>query len=547
MPSIATGTDTVTAVDEPRPRMSILIPNYDNGRASSRTGDRDLIGDLLRSLETTLADETTPWEILAHDDGSTDDSRATLRAWAEKRRPDGQPFLTLTEGPHDGCLARIANRLVRAARGEFIARIDGDVICRTPGWVSRLVDRFDAVDASVGILGPKQLRIDGRIHACGDWILDPRGYRHHADGLPPHVFSAPLEVDHVMGCFYVHRRAVFDDLGGYDEDFLRGQTIDFGLRARLAGWRCLAVPDVEFVHAHGQRKGRATRADSSEGVRASLETFRVKWGFDRLAPDLDVVRGLYGGTPLCWNRRWFDTPAETSAAGEAPVSETSEWDRFGSDPDLQQRIRLRLAAVEETRQQVDWPKGRLVHLGCGDGVLAHLLAERGHACVGVTTRPERAERAASMTSRRTYAGGTPSFRTVDWSKPLPWADGSAAGIVVSPDVLDHHPNPGRLLREAARLLEPGGILVATAGRCAEPIDEADPSSGPAHPWRLAEVARVALACGGLTPIVDLRRDAGHVEVLFIARRTASPLAPALPAPAVPRRPRLASPPAARAA
>ena len=61
-------------------------------------------------------------------------------------------------------------------------------------------------------------------------------------------------VDHVMGCFYCCRKRVFDELDGYDETFLRGQTIDFSLRARLAGWSCIAVPHIEYVHAHGQRK-----------------------------------------------------------------------------------------------------------------------------------------------------------------------------------------------------------------------------------------------------------------------------------------------------
>ena len=37
----------------PDPRLSILVPNFNNGRDSSRTGTRDFIGDLFQSLAMT--------------------------------------------------------------------------------------------------------------------------------------------------------------------------------------------------------------------------------------------------------------------------------------------------------------------------------------------------------------------------------------------------------------------------------------------------------------------------------------------------------------
>jgi hypothetical protein len=39
--------------------------------------------------------------------------------------------------------------------------------------------------------------------------------------------------------------------------------------------------------------------------------WREKWGFDPLNPDLDAVRGRWGGTEICWR---FDD--ERRAAGE---------------------------------------------------------------------------------------------------------------------------------------------------------------------------------------------------------------------------------------
>src|SRR5262245_26741676 len=120
------------------PRVSILIPNFNNGRQSSRSGKDDLLGNLLRSLQQMLRDDPTPFEIIAYDDGSTDDSLATLREWSKKRWPTGRPFMELIEAEHCGYLSRVANILSRRARGEILVRLDGDIISLTPNWVSRL-------------------------------------------------------------------------------------------------------------------------------------------------------------------------------------------------------------------------------------------------------------------------------------------------------------------------------------------------------------------------------------------------------------------------
>ena len=61
-------------------RLSILIPNFNNGRASSKTGNRDFIDDLFTSLRETLASDPTPLEIIVADDGLTRDAAARLMA-----------------------------------------------------------------------------------------------------------------------------------------------------------------------------------------------------------------------------------------------------------------------------------------------------------------------------------------------------------------------------------------------------------------------------------------------------------------------------------
>lgn len=458
-------TPTPPAFPNAAPRVSILIPNYNNGKASTLGQQYDLIGLLLTSIQQTLADDPTPFEILVYDDGSTDDSLDTLRQWSQKRWPDGRPFLELIEAPHCGILARNANILSRRARGDILARLDGDTFCLTPHWVSKLCQVFDHGPPRLGVVGPKQLRPDLKIHAFGDWILHPNGYTHIAGGMDRYAVRYPLEVDHVMGCFYCCKRAVFDDVGGYDETFMRGQTIDFGLRARLRGWTCMAVPHIEFIHNHSLRCLRKTEADTRAGVDRSLRIFRDKWGFCRLWPDLDEVRRRYDKTPLLWNARWFGAPADAPAdppVQPPPNIHATEWGRYTKDPAFHQAVDLRLAVVKEVMRQAGRPLATAL-IGCGTGLLTHILALEGVPCIGVDRSAGLVALAKQYTENQIYPNKEPEFRVLSDPRTLPLDDGEVE-LVLLFDQIEIHPNPVALVQQARRVLAPERWLVIVSKR-----------------------------------------------------------------------------------
>ncbi|MEM7681645.1 MAG: glycosyltransferase [Planctomycetota bacterium] len=436
------------------PRVSILIPNFNNGAESSLTGQTDLLGDLLQSLHDTLKDDPTPLEIVAHDDGSTDDSLATLRAWAGRTWRGGQPFLTLLEHEHTGVLSIAANRLVRAARGSILVRLDGDITVHTPNWCQILCAVFDQADPRLGVLGPKQLNEQGLVHAFGDWVLHPKGYHHIAQGATPSVIRQAVECDHVMGCFYVFKRAVYDAVGGFDEAILRGQTVDFGVGARLKGFRCWAIPQVEYVHRHSSRALRDTRADTQDGVDDARQVFERKWGFDRITPDLDAVRARYAGTPLLWNPTVFGGAASAEPAPRA-------WDDVQHNPDALKRFQQTFNLLAKTittycRRDVR----KIAVIRCGDGVLPHALAVRGFHALGVDERPDAVSRAESVTAGQTYPVAPPRFTA--------WPDASEtdydgwADIAMVANIDAQTEEPGRLWRLAQRLAGPDGYILCTA-------------------------------------------------------------------------------------
>lgn len=502
-----------------QPRVSVLIPNYNNGKASSRDGRTDLIADLLQSLHDTLHDDPTPLEIIAYDDGSTDDSLQTLRDWSAKTWRGGEPFLRLIEAEHCGILSVGANRLVRVSRGEFLARLDGDTQMLTRHWATRLCQTFDQGPPRLGIVGPKQLRPDGKIHAFGDWLLHPKGYHHIDAGADRDAVTQAIEVDHVMGCFYCCRRAVYDEVGEYDESILRGQTIDFGLTARLKGWSCRAIPQIEYVHRHGLRGARQTTADTQEGVKKTLDTFRQKWGFCRLSPDLDVVRRKFNGTPLLWNAQVFGTPPEVTAADKdtpALPIERSEWARYGKEPAFKQATDLRVAIALQVVSQLGKP-GKVAVLGCDAGLTTHLLAGQGLACLSTDADPAKIALANQCIVNQTYPGDRPLFAHQADPGRFPLGDGSA-NLALLFDQIECHFNPVALLRNAQRVLAADGLLVIVTRR---PGQARNPREAE-RCYRAAELIAQINAVGGWQVISDPRQGDPTHPLILIAKRPAQP-------------------------
>jgi 2-polyprenyl-3-methyl-5-hydroxy-6-metoxy-1,4-benzoquinol methylase len=94
---------------------------------------------------------------------------------------------------------------------------------------------------------------------------------------------------------------------------------------------------------------------------------------------------------------------------------------------------------------------RVLDVGCGAGHLGELLKQRGHHVTGLELVPE--------------AGGEARQRldavvTADVEAGLPFAPGSFDAVIFA-DLLEHLVDPWRVLREAAGLLSPGGMVVAS--------------------------------------------------------------------------------------
>src|SRR5437762_12728182 len=94
------------------PLVSVILPAFNRGAY------------IAGALESVMAQTWTRWELIVVDDGSTDETAAVARQYADAHRG----VIVLTQDNRGVAAAR--NTGIRRARGSYIAFIDSDDLWR---------------------------------------------------------------------------------------------------------------------------------------------------------------------------------------------------------------------------------------------------------------------------------------------------------------------------------------------------------------------------------------------------------------------------------
>ena len=127
----------------------------------------------------------------------------------------------------------------------------------------------------------------------------------------------------------------------------------------------------------------------------------------------------------------------------------------GRDPEETRRLEEQarfIGGVLLDRVEVPREPQRILDLGCGVGAMTRLLLERGAA------RPMGVDRALSQAreAKRLTPRGAAAFAVADGAM-LPFRD-SSFDLVYTTWFFEHVPDPMGILREALRVLAPGGSI-----------------------------------------------------------------------------------------
>ena len=131
------------------------------------------------------------------------------------------------------------------------------------------------------------------------------------------------------------------------------------------------------------------------------------------------------------------------------------WYKAQDDPVALLRAESRLRnpwVAEELRARFAGRKLRVLDVGCGGGFLTNYLAPQGHAVTGLDFASDalKVARVHDATGRVEYIEGD-AFR-------LPFPDGTFDAVCAL-DFLEHVEEPELAIREAARVLVPGGGFI----------------------------------------------------------------------------------------
>lgn len=188
------------------------------------------------------------------DNGSVDGSESSIAGLSD---------VTLIRTGANFGFGKACNLGAQNADSEYLLFLNPDAALHADTLPKALSYMQDPVNAKVGICGVQLLDEAGHISRSCTRFPSALGFVTHAVGLD-RVFprlghfmaewdhAQTREVDHVIGAFFLVRRALFEALGGFDERFfVYLEDLDFSCRARQAGWRSVYLADAQAFHAGG--------------------------------------------------------------------------------------------------------------------------------------------------------------------------------------------------------------------------------------------------------------------------------------------------------
>jgi GT2 family glycosyltransferase len=225
----------------PENRVTVAIPTL--------AADAKLTGCVRSLAEQTWRD----FEVVVIDNSGKRLARQRL----EKLRQDFA-WLHVIENESNKGFGAAVNQAWSGSKSPFLATLNDDAAA-DPRWLEQLLAAMESAPgvgmcaSQVRLLESDELDSAGML-ICADGSSKQRGHR-----ASPGEYNRMEEALAPSGSAALYRRAMLDEVGGFDEDFfLYCEDTDLGLRARWAGWTCVYAPQAIAHHHYSHTAGRAT-------------------------------------------------------------------------------------------------------------------------------------------------------------------------------------------------------------------------------------------------------------------------------------------------
>lgn len=195
------------------PNVSVIVPAYN---------EEKYIGDTLKALKEQSFND---FEIIVIDNGSTDRTMEIAASYG-----------ALVQQKMDGSISAMRNLGASYAQGDILAFLDADCI-PTRTWVEMALERVG--DNHVGVTG-----CHCSIPRESSWVerawysTKPRGTN---------------RVNFIGTANFFVRKAVFEELNGFDENLRTGEDYEFCSRIREKGYEVVSDDRIKVIHLRGPK------------------------------------------------------------------------------------------------------------------------------------------------------------------------------------------------------------------------------------------------------------------------------------------------------
>jgi len=230
------------------PWLSVIIPTFNGGPF------------LAQALASIVAQDVQGIEVVAVDDGSTDETLEILESWS------GRFAIRVERRAHGGNWVENANLALDLSRGEFVSILHQDDYW-LPGRVVALRRMLSEHSDAVAAFHPVRL-VDDRGRRLGTWSAPLRAY--------PASMSSPELIDRLLIQNFIgivaplFRRTTAIQMGGLSPELWYAADWDFWLKLANCGPFLYAPEVLAGFRIHGASQTLMGRDDPGE-IRRQLE------------------------------------------------------------------------------------------------------------------------------------------------------------------------------------------------------------------------------------------------------------------------------------
>lgn len=254
-------------------------------------------------------------ETILVDNASTDGTVGYVR--------ERHPEVRIVALPENRGFAGGNNAGAAEARAPLVAFLNNDTVAQ-PGWLLSLAAGLDeATGFALATSHIVYMHDPQIIDSAGDGFLRSGGAFKRLHGSRSARAAEPTEVFGVCGAACLMPKRVFEELGGFDEDFFAShEDVDLSYRARLRGYRVRYVPTSVVRHHGSATLGRLSARAVFYGQR------NLEWVYLKNSPSAllwrtaashllyDLAAGVYF---LGTGRGWTFVRAKAAALAGIPL------------------------------------------------------------------------------------------------------------------------------------------------------------------------------------------------------------------------------------